>query len=887
MQALKWGSFHLILIAIADLDSELSKTANYGTYEPLWYKVWEEQKLFTPNDQPCDKYFSLILPPPNITGDLHLGHALTIAIEDAIYRYNRMKGRGNVKCVWLPGFDHAGIATQLVIDKMMQKQRNLRSSDVHATEFEQFANSWRDERFSNIRTQMKRLGAALDFTKEFYTLSDQMSHAVKEAFIRLFEQGVIYRKRAIVNWSYFLNSTLSDIEIDWLHFDQPRKITVPGREQPVEYGTLHSFAYPLENGDGEIVVSTTRLECLVGDTAVAVNPTDARYASLIGCRVMHPLTGKLLPVIGDERIDMNFGTGAMKVTPSHAAIDYALAVDHQLEVKCAFDDRGCITSDELLPEFKQLNGVCRFDAKDMVRDMLAQLGLYRGWRPHKTVVPTCARSGDVIEGNLLPQWFVNNSLLIGDVRAALEAGEMCIQPGGYKNSWLKWLNNIDWCISRQIAWGHRIPAYRAYVDGQPTDTWVAAHDASDAQQKALRRLQSIGTHQIDPRITNVQVVQDRDVLDTWFSSALLPFTALGWPRVDGALFKQFYPLSLMETGHDILGFWVSRMAVLSKRLTGQFAFRKVLLHGMVCDAHGKKMTKSLGNVIDPDDIVNGVTIEALHQKSDAYHARGLLTDKQLQTAKDGQRALFPNGMPACGADALRLSLFKQNAQHQILRLSVKNITANRHLINKFWQTYRFFALHAPSAPHDHRWLSTVDELAARRAQLAPHHRWILSRLANFVGTCNDKFELLELHAVYAAAISFWVDELCACYLERIKPTLHAATAANKAAAVGSGGGAGVDQNELSNALNVLHVCLRTTLLCVHPLVPFVSEELFQRLTRKTGSRHNSCATDAGSGCNITSILDAEQGYPGAHDFRSTWLDWRDEQIDRHYHRQAG
>lgn len=836
----------------------LTKVPNKEIYETLWYSYWQEEGLFTPKLEDSgverdakDNHFSMILPPPNITGNLHLGHALTVTLQDTIFRWHRMKGDNRTTCVWIPGYDHAGIATQLILDKTLRKQKNLSTKDLSREEFEKFASKWKEDRISDIRNQLKLLGASLDYTREYYTLSSHMSEAVKEAFIRLHDDGLIYRRNGLVNWSFHLKSTLSDIEVDWLHINGPTKVTVPGHSEPVEFGTMHKVAYQISNDseDREIIIHTTRIETIVGDVAIAVNPSDTRYLDMIGRTVIHPLTGQLLPIIADKRIDIAFGSGAMKVTPSHGLIDYEIGKDHGLPLMNIFDENGCISCSSLREEFSTLNGLSRFSAKQKTREIIEQLGFYRGVEDHKTVVPVCARSGDVIETILLPQWYIKNKLLCDDVRNAVNSGELKIVPENYMVVLLKWLNDSDWCISRQIAWGHQIPAYRVLVDGKDTGTWVAARSEDGAIDKAA------SSRQISS--ASISVVQDKDVLDTWFSSALLPFSSLGWPDKSDVSYKKLYPLSLMETGFDIIGFWVARMALLSKRLTGRFAFNEVLLHGMVCDAHGKKMTKSLGNVIDPSHVVNGVTLNELVSQSNGYYEQGLLTEVQLQRAQEGQRMLFPRGVPDCGADALRLSLLKNDTQQQIIRIDVKNIDHNRSFINKMWQTYRFFELHSSNAIETHQWANSVNDLQGSKSQLSALHLWILSRLSGLVTTCNQAMKSHQICQLYAALQQFWLENLCNIYVECIKSSL------NPAAKLGN-------QTEFSLALNVFNVCLRTTLLCAHPLIPFVSEELYQRLTAKT---LKVCVV----GKKLTSIL--EEQYPGEHSNES-WASWCNPELDK-------
>ena len=759
----------------------------------------------------------MILPPPNITGNLHLGHALTVTLQDAFLRFHKMRG---CDTSWIPGYDHAGIATQLILNRIANQKAHGSAANLSEEEFQEIADQWREQRIKEIRMQLEKMGACLDFDKQFYTLSPEMSESVRTAFIKLFNDGLIYRKKRPINWSFFLKSTLSDMEVEWVHMTGSTRISVPDHDEPVEYGMLHKFSYPLANdmSGRNVVVATTRMETIVGDVAVVVHPDDERYADLVGRQLFHPLTGAKIPIIADKRIEMDFGSGAMKLTPAHSQVDYEIALDHNLTTeKHIFDDNGCISCPDLRPPYAALNGLSRYAAKNKVVEMLKHVGFYIGCEPVSTKVPLCARSGDVIEVILKDQWFVKMDEATAQLRKDIEAGKIRIIPENYNQVWMtQWLDPRhcqDWCISRQIRWGHRIPAYQVTVNDESIDRWVAAKDEADAIRKLPQDI-------FRPE-SKIGVVQDNDVLDTWFSASLLPFTVFGWPDVDPNPLPE-YPLSVIETGYDILGNWVHRMALMSRMITGRYAFGTVFLHGMVGDANGKKMTKSLGNVIDPVDVINGITLPELWKKSDKLHAEGLLSDRDLEKAKRGQAQLMPKGIPECGADGLRLSLVQVDVKNQALRLDVTNIAHNGRLMTKMWNAYRFFELMCKG--NEVKWLAR-QELKDMH-HLSPVDKWILSRVCHLV-TCANKFmDSGDLHLLYAAFHQFWINELCDVYIEFVKTSAELE--------VGR-----------SERLNVLKLSMQTAFSAIHPIIPFITEELYQRSCRLRQSGTTISILEAG------------------------------------------
>lgn len=885
----------------------MSQKPDPDEYEEKWYKYWRERGLLSGDSRGSNgtkgdetKRLTVILPPPNITGNLHLGHALTVCIQDAIIRYKRMKG---YDCLWIPGYDHAGIATHIILDKLLIKQYDKTCRDLSTAEYNEFCQKWKDDRISDIKSQLIRLGSSLDFDREFYTLDQTRCDAVKQSFIQLFNDGIIYRDKTPVNWSFFLKSTLSDIEIKWLHLSGPTKLSIPGYKEPVEFGLLHSFSYPLSNdmSGREIIVSTTRLETVVGDVAIAVHPDDNRYKDIIGRHVIHPLTGEKLPIVADDRIEKDFGTGAMKITPLNDGMDFDIAKRHSLMRKRVFDDNGCLDCPDVRAEFKSLHGMNRYDAKIKMIEILKKIGSYRGSMPHATKVPVCLRCNDVIEPMIKEQWFLKTSELNEQIEDAVSSGRIRITPDNYKKVWHHWFqqNPGDWCISRQIKWGHRIPAYEIIADGDKTGQWIVADNHNDALIQSSKVDLFKDAKMID-------VKQDEDVLDTWFSSALLPFSAL--LNIDGKDGRRHrYPLSLMETGYDILGFWVNRMAQLCLKITGVLPFDNIILHGMICDARGKKMTKSLGNVINPLDVVRGASLRHLHELSDDYYEKGLLTKEQLEIAKSGQSKLFPDGIPKCGADALRLSLIQKNFHHQQINLSIKKISQNRHLTNKMWQTIIFLNVSMGKIKkiitHENdssnlKMMTSCNDLRRIQHELSPVDLWILSRLSSFVVTCNrvmdDHYDdnhtnnnsgdddvlshqdkknndYMRMDQVYDGFTEFWVENMCSVYIEYIKGQFTKCLDNSIKDNQCPDDTKKSDISSIINSVNVLIHCIEICLMLMHPFTPFITEELYQRLkkimTKSQGADHSF---------DGKSILDND--YPDPKDYD----DWIKNYDDREH-----
>ncbi|KAJ2949327.1 hypothetical protein O0L34_g6280 [Tuta absoluta] len=769
--------------------------------EAAWYPWWEKQGFFKPEygrksvlePNPKGK-FVMVIPPPNVTGSLHLGHALTNAVEDAITRWHRMNGKTTL---WNPGCDHAGIATQVVVEKKIWREEKKTRHDIGREEFVKRVWDWKNEKGGRIYQQLRSLGSSYDWSRERFTMDASMCRAVNEAFIRLHTDGDIYRANRLVNWSCALKSAISDIEVDKVEITGRTFLTVPNYEHKVEVGVLVYFAYKCDTCIDEIVVATTRPETMLGDVAVAVHPNDKRYKHLIGKLLQHPFSNRTIPVIADEYVDMNFGTGAVKITPAHDQNDYEIGKRHNLPFITIFDDAG-----RVLPAGGPYEGMMRFDVRRGIVDNLKQMFLYRDTKEHAMVVPICSRSKDIVEPMLKPQWYIRCDKMAEEAVKAVKTGALKITPDVHEKTWYHWMENIrDWCISRQLWWGHRIPAYRVTMpdkeEKEPKEElWVSAHTYEEALTKAAQKY--------NVAKSEIKLVQDEDVLDTWFSSGLFTFSIFGWPDKTEDL-EAFYPGSLLETGHDILFFWVARMVFFGQRLMGKLPFKEVYLHPMVRDAHGRKMSKSLGNVIDPVDVVTGVTLEQLH----AQLADSNLDPKEIEKAKAGQKADYPNGIPECGTDALRFALCAMT-QGRDLNLDILRVQGYRFFCNKLWNATKFALMYFPKDTVYEAY-SSSEQLSA----LAPMDRWMLSRLAFAVQRVNLGFNNYDFPMSTTHCYNLWLYDLCDVYLEYLKPIFFQGTEDQKAA-----------------ARRTLYTTLDFGLKLLSPYMPFITEELYQRLPRK-------------------------------------------------------
>ena len=593
--------------------------------EAAWQQWWEKKGFYAPDVAEALKRgeegkFIMVIPPPNVTGSLHLGHALTTAVEDTLTRWHRMKGK---IALWVPGTDHAGIATQSVVEKKLKKDHNLTRHDLGREEFVKKVWEWKTQYGSTITSQIRYLGASVDWSREAFTMDANLSRAVTEAFCKFHESGIIYRSKRLIHWSCALQSAISEIEVDYLDLEGKTFLAVPNHtlKATYEFGTITSFAYKVDGSTTgeELVVATTRLETMLGDTAVAVHPDDPRYTHLHGKFLIHPFVDRKIPIITDgELVDMAFGTGAVKVTPAHDPNDYKCGLRNNLEQIVVLTLDGRINT-EVGGMFA---GMMRYDARLAMEKELEKLGQLHGKAPNKMRLGLCSRSGDIIEPMLSPQWYVNCSNMAQRAADAVRNKELRIEPDMHESTWFYWLDNIrDWCISRQLWWGHRIPAYFVLFPGEDplnidknseanANRWIVGRNEEEVRAKAV---QALG---VTPEAAEELILdQDEDVLDTWFSSGLFPFSVFGWPNNTDD-FKAFFPTTLLETGLDILFFWVARMVMMSLQLTDQLPFKTVYLHAMVRDKNGRKMSKSTGNVIDPLEVINGCTLEKLLDKID-------------------------------------------------------------------------------------------------------------------------------------------------------------------------------------------------------------------------------------------------------------------------------
>ncbi|XP_075737242.1 valine--tRNA ligase, mitochondrial isoform X5 [Rhipicephalus microplus] len=821
---------------LKDVSGEFPRVYNAPDVEAGWFDWWESAGIHAPPKEAKEEgTFSMVLPPPNITGDLHLGHALTVTIQDTLVRWHRMCGK---RVVWAPGCDHAGIATQLVVEKQLWAEQGITRQQLGRRAFLEAAHAWKKQKEANILRQLKRLGASLDYSRYMFTMDESMNAAVTTAFVLLFDAGLIYREKKMVNWCYWLQSAISDSEVRHVPISPGEKIKVPGSEDGVEVGFLEKVAFPIDNSVklfvcvAEIEVATTRLETMLADTALAVHPEDARYAHFIGRRARHPITGRDLPVLADSLVDRSFGTGAMKVTPGYSKVDYALAKRHSLPALECFDDEGMV-----IEGYNAFTGLSRFQVRDAIRERLQQIGAHRSRLPYATTVPVCSRSGDLLDFRLKPQFFLRLERLAQEALQAVEGGELVLEPDHCRKAWLEWLTKTeDWCISRQLWWGHQIPAYRV-LNADSEEVWVSAATAQEAATKAAVKL---GVEREDV----LHLRQDEDVLDTWFSSALFPFSVFGWPQNTCSL-HHFYPLSLMETGQDILFFWVARMVMLGKELTQQLPFTKVLLHGMIRDSEGRKMSKSLGNVLDPLDIIDGKSIQDMEAATYDLHRRGYIGREELYTALKSQRKAFPNGVTKCGSDALRLALLLYDVTATNVNFQMKDAVYWLHFCNKLWQATRFFLSAAEKLGSSPQFIP----LLQIQSQLSVIDRWLLSCLAHFVSTCNNSLSSGRLHHFAAAIQTFVVAQLCDVYLESMKAAVWESRT-----------------SELERTCSVLWVAVGTTLRLMAPAAPFLCEEIHQRLSAVFGDK------------NIASICTAP--YPTTQQ----WSLWRAEDLEHRMQR---
>jgi len=722
------------------------------------YERWENEGYFAPHGD-GDRY-CIMIPPPNVTGTLHMGHAFQDTIMDALTRYKRMRG---CRALWQPGMDHAGIATQMVVERLLNSEGTSRR-DLGREKFVERVWQWKEQSGGQIAKQLRRLGGSVDWSRDCFTMDEGLSNAVTEVFVSLYEEGLIYRGKRLGNWDPVLHTALSDLEV--LSAD--------------ENGHLWHFRYPLASGEGHLVVATTRPETMLGDSAVAVHPDDDRYRDLVGQEVILPIVGRRIPIIADDYVDPEFGTGCVKITPAHDFNDYDLGKRHGLQIYNVLTDDAAM-NDEVPEAYRGMN---RFEAREEVVAEFESLGLLEKIEDYTVKIPRGDRSGAVVEPYLTDQWYVSIKPLADPAIAAVENGDIRFVPENWSKTYFDWMHNIqDWCISRQLWWGHRIPAWY----DESGEIYVGHTEA------IVREKHGLGG--------DVVLKQDEDVLDTWFSSALWPFSTLGWPEKSDAL-DDFYPGSVLVTGFDIIFFWVARMIMMGIKFMGDVPFREVYIHGLIRDQDGQKMSKSKGNVLDPLDLIDGVDLETLLAK----RTTGLMQEHLKPKIEKSTRQQFPDGIDRYGADALRFTFAALATTGRDIRFDLGRVEGYKNFCNKLWNAARYV-------------LMNTEQLDDGDVELSAADRWILARFDKTVESVHRNFDGYRLDLVAQAIYEFTWHEFCDWYLELSKPVLQSDDASDEA-----------KRGTRRTLVKVLESLLRL----LHPIMPFLTEEIWQQVAPRVG-----------------------------------------------------